>query len=483
MVKNEAEKKAEDVAVERMQAILPLCVPGLNGNDRIRLQHEAADGAGVSYRTIGRWLNAYEESGFEGLKPKAMPDKAETRTISDEALKLAIDVRKENPARSVEDLILILESEGKVEMGVLKRSTLQRYLSDAGYSQRQMRKYLSSPGKAAFRFQKQHRMELMQGDVKYGPTIMIDGKPTKTYWVCWIDDCTRYITHAEFYTGETTDDILDALKKSIDKAGTPEKCYVDNGPGYRAEELRKVASRLGIIVKRCGPYQSQSKGKQERANRDLDKFIEETKLMDFRSLEELNLYNKVWVSETHNNRPHSGLPGRITPHTAFFTDSQRLRYVAPETLDAAFIRTKEKVSVDQTGIFRFKNCMYQVKDMSLKSSSVTIAWPPLHYEKMYVWCEAKKTGTTAEPFEIGPYIDFELRQAFTADEEFKAEGSRLFDALLKAYADRNPDSCIYEDLDLIRKRKVQEDAERSEENKKHMQESTFTMLSATEQEA
>ena len=476
MVKNETEANAEQVAMHRLEVILPLCVPNLGRNDRIRLQHEAENRWNVSYRTVGRWFDAYQENGFEGLKPKPMPQKEEFKVISNEVLELAIEVRKENPSRSVEDLILILESEGKIEMGVLKRSTLQRYLDKAGYSTSKMKKYLAKPGTAAFRFQKKHRMELMQGDVKYGPTILVDGKETKTYWVCWIDDCTRYITHAEFYVGETTDDILDALRKSIDKAGLPLKIMIDNGPAYRAEDLKKVCARLGIAVNKCKPYSPESKGKQERCNRDLDKFIEEARLSDFRSLEELNLYNKVWVSETHNEKGHSALPGRITPRTAFRTDSRCLRYVDPEKLDSAFIQTKSNVSVDQTGIFHFRNCMYQVKDMNLAGSTVVIAWPPLHYEQMYVWCDAKRMWTTAEPFEIGPHIDYELRASFAAPEEVKVEGSRLFDALLKTYAGKHPDACIYEDLETVRVETKKKEEERKAEEHRHHQDSTFSAL-------
>ena len=481
MNQNETDKKAEETAAYRLKVILPLCAPELCRQDRIMLQHEAAERWDISYRTVGRWLDAYLKEGFEGLKPKKMPDKTELKTISAEVLDLAIAIRKENPGRSVEDIILIIESEGRAEPGVVKRSTLQRYLSAAGYSQKQMRAYLATPGKAAFRFQKKHRFELWQGDVKYGPMIMIDGKETRTYWVCWIDDCTRYIVHAEFYIGETADNILDCLKKAIDKAGLPDKLMVDNGAAYRSEALRQVCNRLGIKLIRCKPYSPESKGKQERKNKDMDKFIEEARLEDFRSFDELNLFNKMWVSETHNNKPHSALPGHITPRTAFKTDSRVAAFVPPEKLDAAFIRSKDNVSVDQTGIFRFKNCMYQVKDMSLKSSSVTIAWPPLHYERMYVWCEAKKTGTTAEPFEIGPYIDYDLKAAFTAPEEVKAEGSRLFAALLKTYSDRHPDSFIVEELEEIRKRDREADAERKASEEKPRQESTFTNLVVTEE--
>lgn len=471
--------KAEAVAVERMQAILPLCADGISKAERVDLQRKVAEATGTSYRTVGRWLAMYKEEGFDGLKPRPMPPQKDRRTVSEEALDLAIAVRRENPARSVEDLINILVSEGKARPGELKRSTLQRYLSEAGYSQRQMRRYLSPVGKAALRFQRSHRMDLVQGDIKFGPVIRVGGKPVQTYWICWIDDCTRFITHAEFYLDQTADSILDCLRKSIERAGLPIKIYVDGGSGYRSEVLRKTASRLGIVVRRCGPYQCQSKGKQERCNRDLDKFIEEARLADFESLEALNLHNKVWVEETHNAKGHSALPGGISPETAFLTDSVPLRYVDAGALDAAFILTKTDVKVDQTGILRFGGSDYQVRDMTFRGASVVVAWPPLHRGRLYVWSDRDGGAwTTAEPFVIGEQIDHRLKAALSAPEPAKAEGSRLFAALLKAYAGRHPDEPVLEDLDRIRRRDMAAAEERRAAERAPAQAPTFTALEA-----
>ena len=120
--------------------------------------------------------------------------------------------------------------------------------------------------------------------------------------------------------------------------------------------------------------------------------------------------------------------------------------------------------------------MYQVKDMNLAGSTVVIAWPPLHYEQMYVWCDAKRMWTTAEPFEIGPHIDYELRASFAAPEEVKVEGSRLFDALLKTYAGKHPDACIYEDLETVRVETRKKEEGRKAEEHRHHQDSTFSAL-------
>ena len=54
-------------------------------------------------------------------------------------------------------------------------------------------------GYASQRFQRAHRHDLWQGDIKYGLILNLGGKTTQTYFSCLIDDATRYILHGEFY--------------------------------------------------------------------------------------------------------------------------------------------------------------------------------------------------------------------------------------------------------------------------------------------
>ncbi len=86
------------------------------------------------------------------------------------------------------------------EPGQIKRSTLQEKLTEKGYSTRHMRLY-SQTGVAARRFQKRHRNQLWQSDIKYGPYLPIgpNGMKKQVYLVAFIDDATRFVLHAAFY--------------------------------------------------------------------------------------------------------------------------------------------------------------------------------------------------------------------------------------------------------------------------------------------
>lgn len=48
----------------------PLLLPGQERKESIQLRKEIAERAGLSYRTVGRYLDAWREKGFEGLKLK-----------------------------------------------------------------------------------------------------------------------------------------------------------------------------------------------------------------------------------------------------------------------------------------------------------------------------------------------------------------------------------------------------------------------------
>ena len=188
---------AKEIAERRMIMIAPLIGALLSVEEYYRKRREISETYDVSTRTLQRYVDAYNESGIDGLEPQGrVPE--QNPVISKEILAEAIRLRREIPSRSVPTIIRILELEGRAEQGVLKRTTLQRALAREGYSSAMMKMYQDN-GYASQRFQRVHRCDLWQGDIKYGPTLRIGGKVQPTYLSCLIDDATRYIIHAQFY--------------------------------------------------------------------------------------------------------------------------------------------------------------------------------------------------------------------------------------------------------------------------------------------
>lgn len=152
------QQKAEEIAALRVQLLSPLLESGLDVGKAQELKRRICQESGLSERTLRRYLAAYRHEGFAGLKPKGRGREL-TSAIEPKVMEQAVLLRREVPSRSVSQIIQVLEWEGLISPGEVKRSTLQEHLTRKGYSSRQMRMYHQS-GTAARRFQKRTRNKL-----------------------------------------------------------------------------------------------------------------------------------------------------------------------------------------------------------------------------------------------------------------------------------------------------------------------------------
>lgn len=124
MSKMKNSKKAQETAEARMAVIAPLLSPGLDKETVRKLRETIVETNHVSQRTLDRYLHAYHSEGFNGLLPEGKNPEVKYK-IPPEIVEAAIQLRRELPSRSIPTIIEILEMEGKVETGFLKRTTLQ----------------------------------------------------------------------------------------------------------------------------------------------------------------------------------------------------------------------------------------------------------------------------------------------------------------------------------------------------------------------
>ena len=221
----------EDIALKRYQMIAPLLEADLDDARKIQRRREIAEEHDISERTLRRYEIAFKERGFNGLKPAKRSLQLDPSLPENfaELVSQAIQLKREVPTRSVRQIIFILEGEGRVEPGVLKRSTLQRHLYEAGFSQKQMRKYIEGQKSSSKRFCKPHRMMLLQAVIKYGPKLPIgrNGKMVQTYLSSIIDDHSRYILDSRFYDNQEKTIVEDTFHRAILSYGTFDAAYCD----------------------------------------------------------------------------------------------------------------------------------------------------------------------------------------------------------------------------------------------------------------
>lgn len=354
------QKRADAIAAERVQLLSPLLAEGLDAAKARQIKARICEQTGLSERTIRRYLAQYQADGFSGLRPKGKSGGVEREAIAPEVMEQAILLRREVPSRSVAQLIQILEWEGRVPPGQLKRSTLQEKLAERGYSTRQMRMYAES-GVASRRFQQKYRNRLVHSDIKYGPYLPIgpDGAKKQVYLVTFIDDATRFVLHGEFYP--TLDQVIieDCFRQAITKYGVPEAVYFDNGKQYRTKWMTRACSKLGIRLLFAKPYSPEATGKVERFNRVVDSFLAEAALEKPQTLDKLNSLFWVWLDECYQNKPHSALGEKVSPHIAYQSDKKPLRFLDPAVVANAFLHCEER-KVDKAGCISFAGQKYEV---------------------------------------------------------------------------------------------------------------------------
>ena len=377
------QQKAEEIAVQRVQMLSPLLENGLDAAKAKQIRVRICEETGLSDRTIRRYLANYKDNGFGGLKPKGKSLEKQNEPIPQNIMEQAILLRREVPGRSVSQIIQILEWEGQVQPGQIKRSTLQEKLAERGYSTRHMRMYAQS-GVAARRFQQKFRNKLWHSDIKYGPYLPIgnDGAKKQVYLVTFVDDATRFVLHGEFYPVLDQSIVENCFRKSIQKYGVPDAVYFDNGCQYRTKWMTRACAKMGIRLLFAKPYSPEATGKVERFNRVVDSFLSEAVLEKPQTLDKLNQLFWVWLEECYQVKHHSGLDGNVSPETAYRSDKKPLKFLDIDAVANAFLHCEER-KVDKVGCISFNGTKYEV-GLSFIGCKVNVIYDPSDAQELTI---------------------------------------------------------------------------------------------------
>lgn len=380
----------EETAHNRYRIITPLIDPDLAPAERAELRRKIAAENDISERTLFRYELNYRSGGFKGLKPMNRQQRRRQGLPEnfDELVAAAIQLKKEVPSRSVERIILILEMEGLAAPGVLKRSTLQRYLYRAGLGVKQMKRYTEQRNATARRYCKPHRMMLVEGDIKDGLSLPIgeNGKLAETHLSALIDQHSRYVISSRWYDKETGEIVEDTLHQAVLRFGKMDRLLFDNGSQYINKHLLRAANRLGITVIHAKAYHAWTKGCIERFNGFVDTFLAEAKAQKIKTLEELNQAWEAWLESYYHNKPHEGIreyytslgvdvPAEgITPRQEWNRDNRALTFLDTAVVAEAFLH-HEKRTVDKAGCISFNGVKYEVST-ALCGCDVAVGYDP-----------------------------------------------------------------------------------------------------------
>ncbi|GAA0610876.1 hypothetical protein GCM10009001_30140 [Virgibacillus siamensis] len=201
---------------------------------------------------------------------------------------------------------------------------------------------------------------LWQADLSHGPYISINGKMKKTFLIAYIDDCTRIVPYAQFFTSEKFDGLREVTREALIRRGKPSIIYADNGKIYRSETLQHACAQLGITLAHTQPYDPKAKGKIERLFKTIQtRFYPLLKANPVHSLEELNERFWEWLEVDYHRKKHASLDGK-TPHQLFQSQLNHITFMEDlSILDTIFLkRAERKVKLD--GTITLEKRLYEV---------------------------------------------------------------------------------------------------------------------------
>lgn len=435
--------QSEKMALFRYQGILPLLDETQTRQEQRKIWKEILekervfpDGSKgrVKERALRYWLERYRKDGFAGLfygKREPKKSKGVCRAISPNLLAAARELREEDPGRSVELILQIMEEGKQLDVSSVNPRTLQRYFKRLG-----LKKGRASKGRGQHeRYGQDRANALWHGDTAHTfalPDPSNPNKVKKAKLVVFIDDATRVCPHGEFYFDEQLPSVLDALSKALLLRGKPKRILLDNAQTFRSTTLELMCAELDIGLAFCRPRRPQGKGKIERYIRHCkESFISEAKkAANISTLEELNAAFDGW-KERYGNRVHSELDG-MTPEERWCKEEHQIdRSLGEQQIRQAMMLRAERTVQFSTALVLLGNCEYQAS-RELAGIEVQIRWNPERLDQIQIWREGRYLETALLK-ERKPHVERDWRQDEIVDSAPKqlASAAEYCAALMK----------------------------------------------------
>jgi transposase InsO family protein len=285
----------------------------------------AAEAAGVTERTIYRWLARFRRHGADGLVDRAPVAKRVAHKTAPERVASIVALRR-----------LHLTAAEIAEACSMPLSTVSAVLKREGLGKRSQ----LDPPEPVNRYERRHPGELIHVDVKKLGRIVVpghavtgnrrqraartrvgrpDGRSLGT--AGWefvhvaIDDHSR-LAFAEVHRDETASTAIGFLRRAIAffaRHGVcVERVMTDNGSAYRSHAHRRACVELDIKHLTTRPYRPRTNGKAERFIQTLTRSWARGRL--YGSSAERTAALAAWLTYYNFSRPHGSL-GHQPPST------------------------------------------------------------------------------------------------------------------------------------------------------------------------
>jgi putative transposase len=376
--------------------------------------------------TIERWFYqaAKAQDPVSALRTKRRTDADKTRRLSIPLKQEIQQQYKEHPSWSyqlhVDNLKVIVNN--APQLGDMPSyNTVRRYMKANNLCKIRRLKRRPTEGVllAAHRletrevrsFEMDHVHALWHLDFHQGSLKILgsDGQWYKTLLLCFMDDRSRLICHAQWYLDETAETLVHGLMQAIQKRGLPRALMTDNGSAMTSSEFTQGLERLGIVHETTLPYSPYQNGKQETLwgqveGRLLAMLEGEQEL----TLSLLNQATSAWVELEYHRTRHSEL--KCTPMDRYLQGPDVGR-ASPDTrtLRRAFCTQVHRKQRKSDGTFSLQGKRFEV---------------PSQYRHVETLCIRYASWDLSHVLLIDPHSDSCLSTLYPQDKSANAQGQR-----------------------------------------------------------
>ena len=275
---------------------------------------------GVS--TLERWFYAAKNAAdpVQALRNQVRRDIGRFPSLSAEAVQALTAQYREHPGWTAQlhhDNLRVTLAAG--DMKCPSYPSVRRYLKAQGLLRRRAPTRVTDGAMAARErleqrevrsYEVEHVLQLMHLDFHHGSRKVLTGRGVylKPLLAGFIDDRSRFLCHAQWYTNEGSEELVHGLCQALQKVGLPRSLMTDRGSAMISGEFTAGLHCLGILHLPTLPYSPHVNGKQEnlwaRVEGRLLAMLEgEANL----TLEQLNVATQAWITQEYHRSVHSEL--------------------------------------------------------------------------------------------------------------------------------------------------------------------------------
>ncbi|MFD4421308.1 integrase core domain-containing protein, partial [Agromyces sp. NPDC058484] len=249
------------------------------------------------------------------LEPRSRRPKNSPTRLSEDVKQQALDVRAALERSGLDHgPISVHEKMRSLGLAAPSEASLARIFRDAGVARLEPKK---RPRAAYRRFVYPAPNACWQLDAT--EYVLTGGRTCVIFQL--EDDHSRVAIASHVADGETAEGALAVVRKGIAARGVPQRLLTDNGAALNPSrrgwvgQLVTYVTSLGVAAITGKPYRPTTQGKNERFHQTLFRYLDKQPLAA--TIAELQAQVDAFDVIYNTERPHQGLPGRITPQQAW----------------------------------------------------------------------------------------------------------------------------------------------------------------------